>query len=375
MIPKKPNNCLRVAHTADWHLRDRHLDTSVRGPDFTAVALQMVEDAKERDCDIIVNAGDVLNVSRPSSQNIKDLQRINKRLLELELPMLLITGNHDMTKPTWISHFGRGSVGRFGIIPADHWTEVVESKDGQRVRFTCLPWMPREELADTLDAFTPSADTVEILVWHEAIREFCGFPSEARPTVKELQPEKFKAILLGDIHQRNYMETEEGCLIGYPGATELCAKDEPLAHSYEILDIPFDGGPITHYPAPLKTRPVVTFHATSESQVQPLIDKIKEQESEGPMVFVRYNPNIEKFVDRVRSAVSSDCILRLEPIGAVVLDLTSPTAGMEDVRLEDLVPRFFTQMTSLCTLATRLCNPQAQPSILISEYTAEVMSR
>jgi hypothetical protein len=367
-IPPKPANCLRIAHTADWHLRDEHLGLRKRGPDFTKAALAVVESACQNGCELIVNAGDILNVSRPSSQNITDLNAIHQRLKALGLPMLVISGNHDMASPSW-SEAVLETDGKTGIIPADN----LRHKQGG-VNFTCLPWMPRAALVERL-ARVPDGD---VLVWHGEVQEFRGYPGDSCVTVADLTPARFQAVLLGDIHKRGYVEaTAEGapCLVGYPGATEIVKRDDPLLHSYEIIDLPLDGSAPTHYQVMIETRPALVFHISSDADLEEVIAKVTAVADSEPMVFIRYAKSVEGVKARLHAAIDvNKVILREEPLPEVVLALDTPGQEGEFVsarQVTDFIPDLFPVPGPLQDLGALLCDPARNADDLINAYVAK----
>lgn len=103
---------MRFIHTSDWHLgrlfHNQHLTDDQR---FTLEAFTRT--AEELRPDAIVIAGDIYDRAVPPTEAVTLLDDILAKLtLELEIPVILIAGNHD--SPVRIGYMA-GLVGRMGL--------------------------------------------------------------------------------------------------------------------------------------------------------------------------------------------------------------------------------------------------------------------
>ncbi len=86
---------MRFLHTADWHLgkllHGEHLTTDQRG-----LLRQLCEIVEEESPDVVLMAGDVYDRSVPPSDAVELLDGVlSKLVLELDTPVVAISGNHD----------------------------------------------------------------------------------------------------------------------------------------------------------------------------------------------------------------------------------------------------------------------------------------
>lgn len=86
---------MKIIHTADWHL-GKILNGKQLLEDQAYILDMFVEKMKEEEPDIIVIAGDLYDTTYPSKDAIMLLeQAIGKLNLELRIPIIMISGNHD----------------------------------------------------------------------------------------------------------------------------------------------------------------------------------------------------------------------------------------------------------------------------------------
>lgn len=346
-----------------------HLQSTRRGPDFTAAANQVCDIAAHYGCDLIANCGDILNATRPSADNLVALSNIDSILAEYGIPMFCIDGNHDYSDPSWLEvavGYQNVAVDRTaGIINANN--QVFNLPGG--LRMLCLPWMSKEALIARL---AQEVERVDIIMWHGAVREFCGFPTDDNVAIADFKPFERRLVLLGDIHKRQF-QTVDRCIIGYPGATELVKQDEPLKHSVTIFDIPYDPTADTiMHEVPLETRPAFAFRIMSEDQLHEVLAKLQPHLAKDPIIFIRYNPNITGIVGRLNAAIDvNKAFLRAEPINMDVAALgleDSGTAEAEVKPLSEFVIPFFNGNLELIELASKLCERGSNPTALVIEY-------
>ena len=86
---------MKIVHTADWHL-GRILNGKSLLEDQSYILEQFIEAMREERPDVIVVAGDLYDTSYPNKNAIKLLeQTIDTLNLEMNIPSILISGNHD----------------------------------------------------------------------------------------------------------------------------------------------------------------------------------------------------------------------------------------------------------------------------------------
>lgn len=86
---------MRFLHTADWHLGRRLFGYDLLAEQAATFA-QVVQIAQEEKVDAIVIAGDLYDRQNPGEAAVALLNKMIRRLnLDLKLPLLVISGNHD----------------------------------------------------------------------------------------------------------------------------------------------------------------------------------------------------------------------------------------------------------------------------------------
>lgn len=297
---------MKIAHIADTHLRQRQYGNPGRGEDFLNGILEAIKTAHTHGANVVLAAGDILDSTNPGPQVcITQLDRVNKELLDRDMLMLVISGNHDKTSPSWCERF-------VGVdkMSTDIGIRVIDNQeyyiDG-RIKVVGIPFMADKELRDKL-----AADTIphgDILMWHGAIAEFTGYASEGAITLEELTKDKrWKLIAMGDQHIHNYKESN-GVIVAYPGSTELCSVSEDFEKQLYIYDWDCETGTFEIESIPFHTREKQKFEIDTEEE----LDKACESFHKDSVIFVKYNREIPNALLRLQAAVKPTNILRAVP--------------------------------------------------------------
>lgn len=86
---------MRILHTSDWHLGRQFHNVSLL-EDQRHVLRQIVDIARDRQVDAMIVAGDIFDRSVPPATAVKLLdETVNMICNELQLPLIMIAGNHD----------------------------------------------------------------------------------------------------------------------------------------------------------------------------------------------------------------------------------------------------------------------------------------
>ncbi|MGS0679796.1 exonuclease SbcCD subunit D [Shewanella sp. 125m-7] len=86
---------MKFIHTSDWHI-GRQLHNQSLLDDQRFVLNQIIELAQTHDVDAVVVAGDIYDRSIPPAAAVAMLDEVVNRLVnELEIPLIMIAGNHD----------------------------------------------------------------------------------------------------------------------------------------------------------------------------------------------------------------------------------------------------------------------------------------
>lgn len=362
---------IKVIHTADWHLRDMQFGKTARAQDFTDSVFRIVDIAVQNGVDYILCAGDILNSKRPSSRNIADLIRLNQKLISNKVKLFVITGNHDKCHPSWIKVLQdeMQENGQCAIYDIDFQLVSMKARDGKEYTIYGVPDMAPDDFRERSSEF-PEAD---FMMFHTLVKDFAAFDAGDKVLkVEDLPADKYKAILLGDIHVHKYMRKDD-CLVGYPGSTELCSRNESVEKFVSLITLE-DSGRITLDSLPLKlNKPIIAEDIRTADEANALLLKIDAVKDEHPTILVRKDPTFSDLYMRIARIVdTSKCIIRvtnLQQAGFKLLNIVSRRTGNPTGKQpEDFVSDYFPNNSDIFGLAQALCDPQAPAPHLIEKF-------
>ncbi len=102
---------MRFLHTSDWHL-GRRFHTEDLIPAQEAFFDHLVDTARSEDVDAILVAGDIYDRAIPSLDAVRLFNRALHQLADLDVPIIMISGNHDSAHRLGL---GSGLFARAGI--------------------------------------------------------------------------------------------------------------------------------------------------------------------------------------------------------------------------------------------------------------------
>ena len=102
---------MRLLHTSDWHLGRAFHRVNMLGAQAEFIG-HLVTTAREREVDAVVVAGDVYDRAVPALAAVELFDDALHRLAELDVPTVMISGNHDSARRLGV---GAGLIGRAGI--------------------------------------------------------------------------------------------------------------------------------------------------------------------------------------------------------------------------------------------------------------------
>lgn len=357
-----PAGSILIAHLGDTHLRDTQYATSQRGVDFFEAFKRAVEaiadySKKTAKVDVIVCAGDIFDVSRPSAKVIGQLIQIDKLLVKRGLSMLCVTGNHDHSKPTWLSTLFPGTGGASCTSPG------ITHIDGRYCDvngFTIAGVPPY-----TASAFRAHRAETEIAVRDADVLVYHGFVSGIVPvytgdknvlSVDEIPlSSRLKAVLLGDIHIQGYV-TRDNTLIGYPGSLEMCSASEPLEKSVPLIRVDASGAKVEHT-IPLRIRPFIARKVFCQEDLDQLVADVTAVADQHPVVPVEFDRSLPETVSRLHSVLDAQrAVIRCYPLPSIKETTaraeTSP--DQECLGMEHFISRRFNDNRELETVALGL---------------------
>ncbi len=143
---------MKILHTGDWHIGKIINEFSMLEDQEYALE-QMIELAKEEKPNAIVIAGDIYDRSIPPVEAVELLDRVfNTILLELQIPILAIAGNHDSAERL---SFASSILNKNGLYIAGKFDKevrkvTIEGEQGP-VNFYLLPYADPKEIRHILE--------------------------------------------------------------------------------------------------------------------------------------------------------------------------------------------------------------------------------
>lgn len=198
---------MRIIHTSDWHLNDR-LGTQSRRADITARIEQIAGYLKQRNCDLLIIAGDLFsNYNRLEEvrESLEDVNRILRSFLIDGGTILAISGNHDnealfrliglavdFANPVEVA--GRVQAGRLYLTTRPTLL-VLEDRAGTAVQFALFPYpTPARYLRGQQTDYSTLEERNRLL--HDALTDRLW-----RMQMDELNPE-LPAVLVAHVNIR-----------------------------------------------------------------------------------------------------------------------------------------------------------------------------
>lgn len=366
----KNKGILRLLFTADNHLRMTCNGSAARGLDFFRAAKSVVDIANEVRADAILNAGDFFNTPESLPLLTQQLQELDQYLQGEDLSMYVIQGNHDFAEPSWITvQQGNHKVGATsGVFHADGLI-----LDGLVL---ALPFLSPDDLRARLANLSEEEKKAKILMWHGQVLEFCKFPVDNVITIQDFMVHNWEAVLLGDIHQRSFVNVTRPdggvCVVGYPGATELCKSDEPLEHTCTVLEVDKTTGKVlamSH--VPVDHRKVLALRINDEAELAAAVVKVQEEAKQNPdvMVLCKFNDTVPGVRHALQRAVGEKAIIRAEAFPGQLALVSGREATSEVKTPKEYLPAFQLP-TDLLRLCEVLINPDSDtsPATVLEAY-------
>lgn len=133
---------MKFLHTSDWHI-GRQLHNQSLLDDQAFVLDQIVDLAVQHEVDAVVVAGDIYDRAIPPVPAVELLNRVLNRLVnELNIPVLMIAGNHDSHSRLGFaaSHMEQNGLHIAGPLQETIEPVLIKGKDGSSAAFFLIPY-------------------------------------------------------------------------------------------------------------------------------------------------------------------------------------------------------------------------------------------
>lgn len=150
---------MKFIHTSDWHIGRQFHNMSLL-EDQLHVLSQLIDYIKSEPVDALVIAGDIYDRSLPPASAVEILDNVLTSIcMELNVPVILIPGNHDSAERV---RFGANQMKQSGLHIIGNLNQVCEptliKADGVEVAFYGIPYCEPHMVRNTFEVEVSSYD-------------------------------------------------------------------------------------------------------------------------------------------------------------------------------------------------------------------------
>ncbi len=150
---------MKILHTSDWHI-GRQFHGQLLLEDQVHVLNQIIDYIASEKVDVVVVAGDIYDRAVPSAEAVALLDdTVNRICHELNVPLIMISGNHDSARRLGFGARQLSLAGLHIISDLDQITEPVVINAGEEsIAFYGIPYCDPEQVRDRFDVDVRSYD-------------------------------------------------------------------------------------------------------------------------------------------------------------------------------------------------------------------------
>ena len=246
----------RFVHIADSHLGAGGFGNKLnehglnqREEDICRAFSAAIDRAIELRPDFVIHAGDLFHTVRPTNRIINFAIKEMLKLAAAEIPIVIISGNHDAPKQRSVGHVLSIFENLPGVIPV--FKSKFESISIKGVTVGCLPHcLTPEILQQEFTNVKPGETRFNILVAHGVAAGIERF-SMAELSEEEIPSSLFRSgfdyTALGHFHK--YTEVEEN--VYYAGSTERLSFNE-IDEDKGLLEVDLETGEVKFHKLPVR---------------------------------------------------------------------------------------------------------------------------
>lgn len=340
----------RVLHTADLQLGKQQYGSFLRTQDFAAVLPQIAKIAEVEKVDLIVLAGDIFDSYTPDSYSERAFRKFVEQVEEIEhhaspAPAILaIEGNHEFDK----RNMGNREVARIDAVTdgilRPHMADEFHKVNDIEISVVAADWMPASKIQTFLDGLPNNLD---VLVMHQSCEGFIPIIGTTEMKLAQLKG-KAKLILLGDLHLQKTVTLDDGTVICYPGSTELCASNEPVQKSVNIVDFDMEKREVVDIrQVLLQTRQALKLNVFDDLGLNSADQEIRNNADHNPIVFLGFSaalrplvlPKLEEWAALGLTLIQPEAKAEVKETDTYVYNKDSADREMEEILSEKLKSR------------------------------------
>lgn len=367
---------MRFILTADWHLRLSSMGMFERGLDFFEAARNVIKLATQHGVRHILHGGDILHTKVQHPTVMSQLISLDQEAKRAGITVWTVSGNHDAIEPHWITVLQK--------LPThpDHNPDAgIKLLDGttahlnegpESMTVLGLPPVSREGLIQAIKLHKQQFD---VLLWHGAVKELAGFPDDTMVHLADLPTNRCKAVLLGDIHKRQFVQVGD-CLVGYPGATEVANRDDPLDPTCTLMEWRNNKISIVEH-LPVAVRKTIALRIDSEVALTEALETLKAHKKNATLILARYLDTLQNVPNMLKLNAGPDTLIRCAHYhGADTVDFmqhASQGAAAEDKPAVAFLPSLMAGHEDLIPTAIQLCDPAAPHRDIINNLQQQLL--
>lgn len=356
----------KILITSDWHLGYKQYGLNAREQVSYDAAHDVVNLARQHNVDAILNGGDILDVKRPNSLAVDVLKQIHHKLMEEGIPMFVVSGNHDKTKPHWIELIRREE--------DDQNTGGVKLLDSKSVTINGtliqgIEELPREELKERISKLKPG-----ILLTHISVREWIHFPSEKAFSLKEDMSTNLDFAVIGDTHVTELTEVGRKDKAGKftvvsAGSTFMNKADEPDSKFAFVVTMAPDKAPMFQQ-IELAAEKVRRISINTEAELKGLKDISTKGYS---IVYVTFDPNIPMCAQTISQWQNAQsAVVRYNPV-ANKGKANKKSKVVKDLSFEEIIDEL-TKDETVADLGKQLLNMNVSVVDVLDDFTTKALA-
>lgn len=228
----------KIYMTADWHLGKCPYGDRVLEEDFYEAANSVIDLAIQNNIKVILNAGDIFDANKPKMAAVDVLSKLHHKLIDHQITMYTMMGNHDFTVDgSWCSLFEGSDSNKSPYGVKDISDKAVMLNPNTKV--VALIGKTKSELIEKLS--DPVFQDADIFMLHCPCKEIVDdFGREDIFSVEECfiknklnTLKRNQCFLIGDTHvtlAKNVHadNTNSDIAVISPGSTEMTSASEPI---------------------------------------------------------------------------------------------------------------------------------------------------
>lgn len=274
---------MKIIAFSDFHLGFKQYKLAEREKDFFSVYHQAIDKIIDEKPDLVINTGDVFDVTKPSPEAINEYRKGLKKLKENNIPTVAIVGNHTTLSRNSFYPIDYLFIEDYDLTILDKENPYITKND---IFIGGVPYHSKHKMDELIDKTKELANAAsdydkKILLLHQAFETDLYMAGELNE--EDLPLDDFDLIIVGHIHKRIHRWNKNTQIL-YPGSIERSSITEAkYPHGYSVIDTKsFD---VTHVDLDMP-RKIFYAKVTQDKLQQVLNDFCKKEYNDPPILSV-----------------------------------------------------------------------------------------